>query len=166
MNTPSSAPDVVAPTSASSTSRLGRLGALRPWLGRGLWLLAMLPGASLMGLWSHHALEAGVGAYGTPSMQALQASGLVALALWGLVLLALAVATRALPRLSPLLGPALRLVTLLLMSGVFWTVLCMGVLTAVGLGPHPQLASLGGLLGLVLWLKTTALGIQGLMPRR
>lgn len=138
------------------------VGPTRRLAGKGLWFLGLFPGASLMGLWSHHALEAGVGLYGVPSARVLRETGLTSLGLWLLVMLCVLGAARLFPPLRAGLTQVVWLVTVLMLSGVFWSVLTIGVLSLLGAGPQPNLASLGGLVAMVVWLRVCVLGARGL----
>lgn len=154
------------PRSAGVPVGAATTGRLRDLVGRGLWVLAMGPLASLMGLWSHMGIDAHARSLTGITPEALVSTGLVAVTLW-LAALGTAWASSLLaPSLRCSLPTACLTLSALMLTGVFWTVGLSVAHFALQWPVLGALGSLGGLLGLVLWLRALSLALRGLTSFR
>ena len=136
-------------------------GRLRDLVGRGLWVLALCPLASLMGLWSHMGVDANARSLTGITPQALVSTGLVAVSLWLVALGAAWGSTLLSPSLRHVLPTACLTLSALMLTGIFWTVGLSVTHFALQWPVIGAFGSLGGLLGLVLWLRALSLALRG-----
>ena len=122
-------------------------------LGQVLWFLAMTLGLLATAIVSALGLDSQQRLYGTVSIDAMQQVGL-----WSVLLCVSTISVVGIASwLSPRLRQKARVVSLQILAmtffGVPWTVLVTVLNYKAGLGLGEQMAALGSLVALVLWIR-------------
>jgi hypothetical protein len=135
--------------------------SLAPTAGRLLWLVALSAGITVLGVVSHMGADSRRGTYSVISVQELQTTGVWTVLLWLGVLCSVGLAAWLEKGLrSRVLGVTV-LVTALMVSGIFWSIAATVLEQHLGMARFGVLAALGGLVGLVLWMRLLTLGFRG-----